>query len=177
MAEIKLIVSSTYGTLSRGRHSARLGNGGSAVWADKDAHGNIVITAPGQWALHCSDGFKRSAKAVLTVEPNGDWEMTGETRRFDVKDESPEPAAVEPTPAEVAAAEAADDATAAVIAADIDPRAAALAAARELIAAHGFTAAELGVAADPYTPPAQEAGIARMVSAVRTGGSRQLLLF
>ena len=81
---ISITVTSSYGTLSRGRHSARLGNGSNVVWAAKDAKGNLVITEPGEWQLHCSDGFKRSAKAVLTVTEDGDWEMTGETKRFDV---------------------------------------------------------------------------------------------
>jgi hypothetical protein len=83
-ATIALTITSDYGCLSRGRHSARIGNGSAAQWADKDARGNLVITEPGRWQLHCTDGFSRTAKAVLTVKANGDWEMTGDTRRFDV---------------------------------------------------------------------------------------------
>lgn len=84
MSTIRIIVTSQYGILSRGRHSARLVSGGSTTWADKDANGNLVIDSPGQWQLHCSDGFKRTGKAVLTVKEDGDWEMTGDTKRFDV---------------------------------------------------------------------------------------------
>ena len=81
---IEIIVDSQNGTLSRGRHSARQGNGGSARWAEKNGNGQIVITEPGVWNLHCSDGYNRSARAVLTVDQDGDWEMTGDTKRFDV---------------------------------------------------------------------------------------------
>ena len=81
---IKIVLTSDYGTLSRGRHSARIGNGSAAEWADKDGSGNLVITRPGRWQLHCTDGFSRVAKAVLTVSANGDWSMTGDTKRFDV---------------------------------------------------------------------------------------------
>jgi hypothetical protein len=83
-ATIKIVLTSDYGTLSRGRHSARVGNGPSATWAAKDASGNLVITEPGTWQLHCTDGFRRVAKAVLVVKPNGKWSMTGDTSRFDV---------------------------------------------------------------------------------------------
>lgn len=81
---IRIIVTSQYGTLSRGRHSARQGNGASASWAAKDGNGNMVIDRPGQWLLHCTDGFKRSARATLTVDGDGGWEMTGDTGRFDI---------------------------------------------------------------------------------------------
>lgn len=81
---IEITVTSQYGTLSRGRHSARQGNGDSAQWAEKNAKGQIVITEPGTWQLHCSDGFKRTARATLVVEADGNWTMTGDTRRFDV---------------------------------------------------------------------------------------------
>ena len=81
---IKIVLTSDYGTLSRGRHSARIGNGSAAEWADKDGSGNLIVTRPGRWQLHCTDGFSRTAKAVLTVKANGDWEMTGDTKRFDV---------------------------------------------------------------------------------------------
>lgn len=80
----EIVVTSQYGRLSRGRHSARKGNGDKAVWADKDAYGRIVITEPGKWLLHCADGFSRTARAVLSVDADGDWEMSGDTRRFDV---------------------------------------------------------------------------------------------
>ena len=83
-ATIRIVISSQYGTLSRGRHSARIGSGSSVTWAAKDSSGNLVIDQPGKWQLHCSDGFQRSARGVLTVKPNGDWEMTGDVRRFDV---------------------------------------------------------------------------------------------
>lgn len=82
--EIRITVTSHYGTLSRGRHSARQGNGDSAKWAGKNAKGQLVITEPGTWQLHCSDGFSRSARAVLTVNEDGGWEMSGDTKRFDV---------------------------------------------------------------------------------------------
>ena len=81
---IKILVTSHYGNLSRGRHSARQGNGNSAMWAEKNARGHLVITSPGVWLLHCSDGFSRTARAVLEVADDGSWEMTGDTRRFDV---------------------------------------------------------------------------------------------
>lgn len=81
---IEIVVTSQYGTLSRGRHSARQGNDHSARWAGKNAKGQIVITEPGVWMLHCSDGFSRTARAVLTVDEDGGWEMTGDTKRFDV---------------------------------------------------------------------------------------------
>lgn len=84
MPVIEIKVTSSYGTLSRGRHSARKGSGTDVEWADKDARGSLVITTPGLWKLHCSDGFKRSATACLTVEEDGSWEMTGDTKRFDV---------------------------------------------------------------------------------------------
>lgn len=83
---IEIIVTSQYGTLSRGRHSARKGEGDSLQWAGKNAKGQIVITEPGTWMLHCSDGFKRTAKAVLAISENGDWEMTGNSNRFSVVD-------------------------------------------------------------------------------------------
>ena len=31
---INIVLTSDYGTLSRGRHSARIGNGSAAEWAD-----------------------------------------------------------------------------------------------------------------------------------------------
>lgn len=81
---MKLIITSSYGSLSRGRHSARKGKGSSVEWADKDVKGRLVITEPGLWSLHCSDGFKREARATLEVFEDGTWDMEGETRRFDV---------------------------------------------------------------------------------------------
>ena len=81
---IEITITSHYGTLSRGRHSARLGSGSSVRWAGKNANGNLVITEPGMWNLHCTDGFKRTARAVLTVDEDGGWEMTGDTKRFEV---------------------------------------------------------------------------------------------
>ena len=83
-AGIEIVLTSQYGALSRGRHSARRGNGPSAAWAGKDGYGRLVITEPGVWLLHCSDGYSRSARATLTVDADGGWEMTGDTRRFDV---------------------------------------------------------------------------------------------
>ncbi len=81
---IEIIVTSDYSKLSRGRHSARQGNGSSAKWAAKNAKGQLVITEPGCWQLHSSDGFNRVAKAVIEVAEDGGWEMSGDTRRFDV---------------------------------------------------------------------------------------------
>lgn len=81
---IRIVITSQYGTLSRGRHSARQGNGSSAVWAAKTPRGNLLITEAGTWHLHCSDGFSRSARAVIEVSEDGDWTMSGDTRRFDV---------------------------------------------------------------------------------------------
>lgn len=78
---MELIITSTYGTLSRGRHSARQGNGRSAQWAAKNAKGQLVV-GPGVWQLHCSDGFRREARAVLTIDEDGGWEMEGDTERF-----------------------------------------------------------------------------------------------
>lgn len=86
MSKIEITVTSHYGTLSRGRHSARIGNGSDARWAEKDTLGRLVITEPGNWQLHCSDGFNREARAVLSVDEGGGWRMTGDTRRFDVVD-------------------------------------------------------------------------------------------
>ena len=86
--KIKIVVTSTFGTLSRGRHSARQekgrGKAKEVIWAGKDARGNLVIDAPGVWCLHCTDGFKREGRAVLTVSEDGYWEMDGETKYFDV---------------------------------------------------------------------------------------------
>lgn len=84
MSDIHIVVTSQYGTLSRGRHSARRGSGTSAIWCPKDARGNLVIDEAGTYQLHCTDGFSRAARAVLEVADDGDWEMTGDTRRFDV---------------------------------------------------------------------------------------------
>jgi len=78
-----VIVTSQYGRLSRGRHSARQGKGDAAQWAPTDAQGNLLLTA-GTWNLHCTDGFNRTARAVITVKPNGAWEMSGDSSRFDV---------------------------------------------------------------------------------------------
>lgn len=82
--QIKIVLTSQYGTLSRGRHSARIGNGDNATWAAKNANGSLVITRPGRWQLHCTDGFNRTAKAVLEVAVDGSWEMSGDCKRFDV---------------------------------------------------------------------------------------------
>lgn len=82
--QINIIITSQYGTLSRGRHSARQGSGSSVRWASKSASGNLVITEPGVWQLHCHDGFSREARAVIEVDEDGGWEMTGQTKRFDV---------------------------------------------------------------------------------------------
>lgn len=83
MTATTITVTSQYGTLSRGRHSARQGNGSSAVWAPKDESGNLVLSA-GTWQLHCSDGFNRTARAVIVVKEDGGYRMTGDTKRFDV---------------------------------------------------------------------------------------------
>jgi hypothetical protein len=80
----KITITSQYGTLSRGRHSARKGPAGKAQWAEKDERGNLVISEEGTWNLHCTDGFSRVARATLTVRPDGEWTMTGDTKRFDV---------------------------------------------------------------------------------------------
>lgn len=81
---IEIVITSQYGTLSRGRHSARKGNGEKAVWAEKNVKGQLVIREPGIWNLHCSDGFRREARARIEVKEDGGWEMGGDTRRFDV---------------------------------------------------------------------------------------------
>lgn len=80
----EIVVTSQYGILSNGRHSARTGTKASPTWAKKNSKGQLVITEAGVWLLHCSDGFNRTAKATITVEANGDWEMTGDTKRFNV---------------------------------------------------------------------------------------------
>ena len=80
----KIVVTSQYGTLSRERHSARKGAGSYAQWAKKDERGNLIINEEGSWMLHCTDGFNRVARATLKVQKNGDWTMTGDTKRFDV---------------------------------------------------------------------------------------------
>ena len=81
---ICIIISSQYGTLSRGRHSARLGSGSAVQWATKDGRGNLVIDSPGSWQLHCTDGFNRTARAVLTVKSSGSWTLSGDSKRFTV---------------------------------------------------------------------------------------------
>ena len=81
---IEITITSQYGTLSRGRHSARRTAKGETVWAEKNGGGQLVITEPGTWQLHCSDGFSRSTRAVLTVAKDGTWKMTGDTKRFEV---------------------------------------------------------------------------------------------
>ena len=82
--QLEIKVTSSYGALSRGRHSARKGTGSDVQWADKDARGAMIINSPGIWKLHCSDGFKRTATATLQVDDEGAWEMTGDVKRFDV---------------------------------------------------------------------------------------------
>lgn len=84
MSDISIVITSQYGTCSRGRHSARKGKGANVEWADKNAKGQLVITEPGVWQLHSCDGFKREARAVIEVDADGGWEMSGDTRRFDV---------------------------------------------------------------------------------------------
>lgn len=86
MADIMITIDSQYGSLSRGRHSARIGNGSSARWSPKDDEGRIVIDAAGTYQLHCADGFKRSARAVIVVDEDGGWSMTGDAKRFTVID-------------------------------------------------------------------------------------------
>lgn len=81
---IEITVSSQYGTLSRGKHSARKGGGGAVTWAAKDPSGNLVISEPGTWMLHCTDGFNRVARATLVVKGDGSWKMSGDSNRFDV---------------------------------------------------------------------------------------------
>lgn len=81
---MEIVVTSHLGTLSRGRHSARIGNGDNAIWANKDENGNLVIEQSGSWQLHCTDGFKRIGRAVLKVEEDGNWKMIGDTNRFSV---------------------------------------------------------------------------------------------
>lgn len=83
MSQIHFVVTSHYGTLSRGRHSARKKISKSEIqWADKDARGNLVINSPGEWYLHCSDGFRREARAVLIIKEDGSYEFIGDTNRF-----------------------------------------------------------------------------------------------
>ncbi len=60
------VVSSQYGTLSRGRHSARQ----SGEWAEKSEKGNLILTS-GTWLLHCSDGFSRTARGSVTIPEDG----------------------------------------------------------------------------------------------------------
>jgi len=87
MSTIRIVVSSQYGRLSRGRHSARRVSGHEVQWAERDALGRLVITEPGIWLLHAADGFQRAARATLTVQPDGNWKMSGDVARFDVVDE------------------------------------------------------------------------------------------
>lgn len=75
-------ITSQYGILSRGRHSARRGTG-SVEWAAKDRSGNLILT-PGKWNLHCTDGFNRAARAVAVVDKAGNCEITGDTSRFTI---------------------------------------------------------------------------------------------
>ena len=81
---IDIRITSQYGRLSRGRHSARQAHGSGFKWAPRDAHGRLIIREPGVWILHCSDGFRRSARAVLEVAPDGTWEISGDDSRFRV---------------------------------------------------------------------------------------------
>jgi len=87
---IHLLIDSQYGRLSRGRHSARQGSGDSATWAKKTDSGDLLITESGVWALHCSDGFNRTARATLKVSRDGSWSLTGDQKRFFVTDASEE---------------------------------------------------------------------------------------
>lgn len=79
---MSLYVSSQFGCLSRGRHSARRGSGQQVEWARRDHRGWLVIDEPGTWQLHATDGFSRVARATLRVEPDGTWSLHGS--RFSV---------------------------------------------------------------------------------------------
>ena len=79
-----IIITSQYGTLSRGKHSARLGSGSDVEWAGRDSAGRLVIDRPGKWQLHCTDGFSRVGRAVLTVAADGSYTLSGDARRFSV---------------------------------------------------------------------------------------------
>lgn len=81
---MRLLITSQYGILSRGRHSARQTVGSSVIWATKDENGNLVIDSPGTWNLHCSDGFNRSARATLHVATDGSFRLSGDAKRFTV---------------------------------------------------------------------------------------------
>lgn len=81
---MRIIITSQYGTLSRGRHSARQGNGSAAQWAARDGRENLIIDAAGAWQLHCADGFRRTARATLRVDADGSYTMTGDCGRFTV---------------------------------------------------------------------------------------------
>lgn len=83
---MKLYISSQYGNLSRGRHSARKGQGKQVIWAQKE-RGMLVITSPGEWHLHATDGFSRTARALLVVKEDGTWSMRGDSDRFRVIEE------------------------------------------------------------------------------------------
>lgn len=79
-----IIVTSQYGVLSRGKHSARLGSGSAVSWAARDGAGRLVIDQPGRWQLHCTDGFSRVGRAVLTVAADGSYTLSGDRSRFSV---------------------------------------------------------------------------------------------
>lgn len=77
-----IVVTSQYGKLSRGRHSARLGDGPNKTWASKDVDGNLVIDRPGVWQLHCSDGFSRESRGAIQVNAAGTYVL--KASRFSV---------------------------------------------------------------------------------------------
>lgn len=81
---IYLVISSDFGNLSRGRHSARKGNGQNVTWASKDKYGRLEIKEPGIWYLHSTDGFSRIARATLEVKPDGSYEIVGAKNRFKI---------------------------------------------------------------------------------------------
>ena len=80
----KLIITSQYGMLSRGRHSARKVLKDRTLWAEKDEYGRIIINEPGRWFLFSSDGFAREARATIIIEKDGNWRIVGDTKRFTI---------------------------------------------------------------------------------------------
>jgi len=84
-----LMVSSQYSRLSRGRISARKEENGQTVWADKN-DSSVILTPPGRWKIHTSDGFSREARCEITLklseEGRVSWSYTGgESSRFSVR--------------------------------------------------------------------------------------------
>lgn len=84
VAGIRVVVTSTFGSLSRGQHTAWCKYKGQVKWAAKDSQGRLVLDMEREWHLYCTDGFSREATAVLRVRRSGKHTMKGDTVPFRV---------------------------------------------------------------------------------------------